>query len=118
MAQQEHFDEQIRPEKFNMILLEFLIKNPEDFWNINEISQKAANKSLNNTRVKKSITYFANKNFVSIFSELSLEQQKKIRKERLKEITSESYKITEDGKEIHKKITQSCLDPVGQRLLS
>ena len=118
MAQEEHFDEQIKPEKFNMILLEFLIKNPLDFWNVNEISRKAAKKGLNNTRVKKSITYFANKNFVSIFSEIPLDDQKKIKRDRVKEITSESYQINQEGIKIFEKINQSCLDPVGQKLLS
>jgi|APSaa5957512535_1039671.scaffolds.fasta_scaffold07363_5 hypothetical protein len=118
MAQEEHIDEQIKPEKFNMILLEYLIKNPLDFWNVNEISGKAANKTLNNSRVKKSIIYFANKNFVTGFSKLSFEDQKKIKRDRVKEITSESYQITKDGIDIYEKITQSCLDPVGQRLLN
>lgn len=118
MANQEQLDEQIIPEKFNMILLEFLVKNPLDFWNVNEISRKASNRGLNNTRVKKSVTYFANKNFVSIFSELLPDQQKKFKRERVKEITSESYQITEHGIDIYEKITKSCLDPIGQRLLS
>ncbi len=118
MSELKNFDEQIKPEKFNMILLEYLIKNPLDFWNVNEISGKAANKTLNNTRVKKSITYFANKNFVTIFSKLSFEDQKKIKRDRVKEITSESYQINKEGIDIYEKITQSCLDPVGQRLLN
>jgi len=117
MSQQEHLDEQIKPEKFNMILLEFLIKNPLDFWNVNEISHKAANKTLRNTRVKKSIIFFANKKFVSVFSEFSHDEQKKFKRDRVKEITSESYQITQNGIDIYEKITKSCLDPVGQKLL-
>ena len=115
---QENFNEQIKPDKFNMILLEYLIKNPLDFWNVNEISRKATNKTLNNTRVKKSIIYFTNKNFVTVFSKLSSENQKKIKRDRVKDITSESYQITKDGIDIYEKITRSCLDPVGQRLLN
>jgi len=41
MTQQEHYEEQIIPEQFNMILLEFLVNNPLDFWNVNEITGKA-----------------------------------------------------------------------------
>ncbi len=115
---QEYNNEQIIPEQFNMILLEFLVNNPLDFWNINEISGKASPKTLNNTRVKKSIIYFANKNFVSKFLDLSSDQQKKHKRDSSKDIISESYQITERGKEIYEKISESCLDPVGQRLLS
>jgi len=110
-------DDQIKPEKFNMILLEFMIKNPRDFWNVNEISRKSANKTLNNTRVKSSIIYFLNKKFISLFSEISIEEQRKIKRDSVKEITSESYKITKEGIEIYEKINQSCLDPIGQKLL-
>ena len=39
----------------------------------------ASKKSLNNTRVKESISYFAKRNFVLQFSELSFDEQKKIK---------------------------------------
>ena len=118
MAHQEQSEEQITPDRLNMILLEFLFKNPQDFWNINEISQKSANKTLKNSRVKKSINYFKNKKFVVTFAEFPADQQKKIRKERIKDITSESYQITQYGKDIYEKIVKSCLDPITQSLLS
>lgn len=117
MAQQEHNEEQIIPEQFNMVILEFLIKNPLDFWNANEISQKATSHTLNYTRVNKSLTYFNNKKFVVLFSDLSPDQQKKLNRASTKEFTSKSCQITEHGKEIYKNIMDSCLDPVGQRLL-
>ena len=97
MSTQDNPDEQIKPEKLSMILLEFLIKNPLDFWNTNEISRMASKKSLNNTRVKESISYFAKRNFVLQFSELSFDEQKKIKRDRVKEIISESYQITQEG---------------------
>ena len=112
MDDQEHFDEQIKTENFNMILLTFLKDKYLDFWNVNEISEKAANKTLNNTRVKKSITYFANRRFVAVFSKVPFEEQKKIRTKSVKEITSESYQITKEGIEIYEKITDKCLDSV------
>ncbi len=118
MAQEENNDEQIKPEQFNMILLEFLVKNPIDYWNVNEIKETAGSKTLNYNRVKNSIIFFSNRKFVSAFSDLPPEQQKKHKRERSKPITSESYQINEYGKEIYKKIIESCLDPVGQRLLS
>lgn len=118
MTEQEKNDQQIKPEQFNMILLEFLINNPRTYWNINEIKEKASTKTLNYNRVKKSIYYFANKNFISKFLDLSLEEQKKEAQISSKEITLESYKINEHGKATYDKIMKSCLDPVGSRLLS
>lgn len=117
MSTQDNPDEQIKPEKLSMILLEFLIKNPLDFWNTNEISRMASKKSLNNTRVKESISYFAKRNFVLQFSELSFDEQKKIKRDRVKEIISESYQITQEGIDVYAKINESCMDPVSQRLL-
>lgn len=120
MTSQESIGEQILPEQFNMILLEFLVKNPRDFWNVNEISHEAGKpykKGLNNTRVKKSVLYFTHKNFLSLFSDLPVDQQRKQKRESVKEITSDSYQITSRGLEIYEKITESCLDPVGQHLL-
>jgi len=52
VAQEENNDEQIKPEQFNMILLEFLVKNPIDYWNVNEIKETAGSKTLNYNRVK------------------------------------------------------------------
>lgn len=117
MVQQEGEVEQIKPEQFNMILLGFLVNNPQ-YWNTTEISRDASEKTLNHTRAKKSIIYFANKQFVKKFSDLPASEQQIEKRKLVRNITTDSYKITSTGEEVFRKIMTSCLDPVSQRLLS
>lgn len=117
MNQNDSNDEQLKPEQFNMKLLQFLIENPS-YWNINQITQKASKKTLNYNRVKKSIIYFTHKKFVKRFSDLPINEQQIERNKANREISDDSYKINIDGEDVFKKIMTSCLDLDGQRLLS
>lgn len=118
MNEQKQKEQEISPQTFNMAILDFLVNYATDFWNVNEIAGKAGITSQNNTRIKHSMQFFANKKFVIKLSELDPDDQKETKRKSVKNIISESYKITQLGKDTYKKIMDSCLDSVGLRLLS
>ncbi len=109
---------QLKPEHLNMIVLDYLVKNPRDFYNSNEIKEKAAStrkKTLHGGKVGKALNYFLKKGYIQEFSTVDNLSQKEAKKR--KEIRSDSYQITDAGKEVYDKIKNSCLDPVGQIML-
>ena len=101
-----------------MLILDFLVKNPRDFYNANEIKEGAAKtrgKTLHGGKVGKALNYFLKKGYVHEFSSITIPDQKEVKKR--KEIRSDSFQITDDGKKVYDKIKDSCLDPVGQIML-
>lgn len=110
--------QQVSPAQHNMSILEFLFKNKTDFWNKNEVSDKAGQTSKKWSKVSEVLEFFHGKKLVTKFSELSDKEQKEIRRRNIKRITSESFQITEKGEKIYKRIVLSCLEPMAKELLS
>ena len=120
--------EQIKSEQHNLMILQFFLWNKASFWNKNEVTHQAGGfgkkkytesttKTLNYNRVSKTIDFFYKKGFLINFSDLDYSEQKKVKRDNTKDISSNSYRITPAGEEIHNEIESSCLTSTAKTLL-
>ena len=123
-------DLRIKPEQHNLMILKFFLDKKTSFWNTNEVTRlaggsisageeyvKSSTKTLNFTRVSKTIDFFHKKCMLINFSDLEYAEQKKEKRDSPKEISSNSYKITPEGEEIYDKIVNSCLEFDGTKFI-
>ncbi|MDC0150409.1 hypothetical protein OAI88_01585 [Nitrosopumilus sp.] len=123
-------DPQIKSEQHNLMILEFFKNQKTSFWNKNEVTHQAGGsistdggfsksltKTLNFNRVSKTIDYFYKKDMLIKFLDLEYSEQKQEKRNSIKEISSNSYRITTEGEKIYLKITSSCLEPEQKYLL-
>ena len=125
-------DLQIKSEQHNLMILEFFLRldKKTSFWNKNEVTHqaggsindteeytKSSSKTLNYNRVSKTIDFFYKKGMLINFSDLAYAEQKKVKRDSAKEISSNSYKITPKGEKTYQKIVASCLNPTSKGIL-